>query len=305
MDPPDLLEHYGILAGAEASVSWIAWNNLLFAHLTRSLAPRMRADVFREPHSIFAQSTRPGGRALAQGESFRVSGRWELVSGCELAEWLLLLCEVEGRGEQFALLHKEQCKIQDTWYVGGLRGTGSHDVEVSDVAISPEQLVSPGDPPTHDGAWTRLPIISLVSAGFGAQTLGIARALLEATAERREAGSALLVGTHAAAIEAAETHLRDGVDRLWRRACAGEEATLVEIGAVYAATRHANGVARRAVADFYDAAGTRALYVSAPFERAHRDLRAMLQHIVAQPIWTEDAGRARLGLAPTHPLFAI
>jgi hypothetical protein len=31
----------------------------------------------------------------------------------------------------------------------------------------------------------------------------------------------------------------------------------------------------------------------------------MLRHIVVQPFWLWDAGRVKLGIAPTHPLYAI
>jgi hypothetical protein len=53
----------------------------------------------------------------------------------------------------------------------------------------------------------------------------------------------------------------------------------------------------------YEASGATALYIDCPIERAHRDIHAIMQHIVLQPMWLEEAGRVRLGLKPTHPLF--
>ena len=51
--------------------------------------------------------------------------------------------------------------------------------------------------------------------------------------------------------------------------------------------------------------GTSALYTSSPLERAHRDLHAMLRHVVAQPAMLEDAGRIVFGLEPANPHFSI
>ena len=67
-----------------------------------------------------------------------MSGRWGIVSGCELAEWILLLCVVEENGQprmlapgmpelRFVFLTRGDLKILDTWHVGGLRGTGSSE----------------------------------------------------------------------------------------------------------------------------------------------------------------------------------
>jgi hypothetical protein len=62
---------------------------------------------------------------------------------------------------------------------------------------------------------------------------------------------------------------------------------------------------RAAVTEVYAAAGASALYVDNPIERAHRDIHAVAQHIALQPFWLEQAGRVKLGLEPTHPLFAL
>jgi hypothetical protein len=74
---------------------------------------------------------------------------------------------------------------------------------------------------------------------------------------------------------------------------------------LYSASLHAAAVARAAVMAMYSAAGTTALYVDCPLERSIRDLHTMEQHIAAQPLWLEDAGRVLLGQAPTNPLFMI
>jgi hypothetical protein len=80
---------------------------------------------------------------------------------------------------------------------------------------------------------------------------------------------------------------------------------LEQITALWAAAHHAVDAANATLEGAYAAAGTTALYTDCPLDRAQRDLHAMLRHIVAQPVWLEDAGRVTLGMAPTHPLYAL
>jgi hypothetical protein len=68
---------------------------------------------------------------------------------------------------------------------------------------------------------------------------------------------------------------------------------------------HAVAAARQAVDSMYAAGGTSSLYSSCPLERAHRDLHAMLRHVIGQRFWIEDAGRVMLGMDPQHPLYAL
>ena len=74
---------------------------------------------------------------------------------------------------------------------------------------------------------------------------------------------------------------------------------------MWCAALHAASVAETAVDAAYAAGGINSRYTACPHERAHRDKHAMRRHIVGQALWLEDAGRVRLGAAPTHPLYAV
>jgi alkylation response protein AidB-like acyl-CoA dehydrogenase len=326
----EALEVYEVLAAAEASAAWIVWNNQLPCFFSRYLAPAARAEVLVDASWLYASSTRPTGQASGQGDGYRVSGRWSLVSGCELAEWVLLACVVHEDGAprmgapgepeiRFAYLRRGSFEILDTWHVGGMRGTGSHDVVATDVPVPAALTFSPGDKPTLDEPIGRVPMICTMSAGFAAQTLGMADAALRTlaalahTKANVEAGPGLrdrapvqvFVARQTAALEAARGHLRRRTRELWDAAEAGLHASPEQIGAVWAASHHAVDVAGTTLDGAYSAAGTSALYTTCPLERQHRDLHAMLAHVVAQPIWLEDAGKVKLGMAPTHPLFGL
>ncbi len=322
LEPEGCLAVFETLARAEAAVSWIAWNNSLVCLFSRFLAPPVRSALFRDPGTLFAQSTRPTGTARPTEGGYRVNGRWALVSGCELADWMMLLCavDVDGSGAapgaemRFVFLPRRAVEILDTWDAGGLRGSGSHDVVVTDEIVAAEATLVPTATSTLAGLWGSLPIIPTLSAGFAAQTIGLAAAALDTL--RETARSALsseselraevlrALSVHRAAIDAARGLVREEVRHLAREAVAGG-ATPESMGAVYAATAHSVQVARAAVDAAYDLSGTSAVYTASPLERIHRDLRTMLQHVVAQPLWVEDAGRVSLGLEPQNPLFAV
>ncbi|HEY3516674.1 MAG TPA: acyl-CoA dehydrogenase family protein [Gammaproteobacteria bacterium] len=323
------LDVYETLAYADASVAWIAWNNSLPCFLSRYLRPETRGEVFSDPRWLYACSTRPTGRAALTADGYTVSGRWGIVSGCELAEWILLLCVVEENGSprmvapgapelRFAFLRRADCKILDTWHVGGLRGTGSHDVVVENVRVPRALTLFVAEPSTLDGPLGRIPIICSMAATYGAQTLGVAQSaidtLVELTSTKappegaplRERPAVLAdIARHSAALDAARAYVHACAAQLWRTAVDGGPPALDEITSMWCAALHAASVAETAVDAAYAAGGINSLYTACPLERAHRDMHAMRRHIVGQALWLEDAGRVRLGAAPTHPLYAV
>ena len=324
-------EVYEVLAAAEASVAWIVWNNSLPCFFGRFLEKSARDELFGDPRWLYASSTRPTGRAAVEGDGYRVNGRWAIVSGCELAEWIALMCIVEENGVprvvepgvpemRIVFVRRGDYDILDTWHVGGLRGTGSHDVVVKDKHVPRRWTVAPvGDASTLDGTIGRIPIICTMAAGFASQALGLGQLALDtlvqlaATKVSPDPGPALgartaalaSIARQAAALAASRAHLRSCTAQLWDTVGSGAPPPIEGISAVWAAALHAVDAGRSTVESMYAAAGTTSLYTDSPLERVHRDMHAMLRHIVSQTFWLEDAGRVRLGTAPTHPLYAI
>jgi alkylation response protein AidB-like acyl-CoA dehydrogenase len=259
----------------------------------------------------------------------RLTGRWSLVSGCELADYLFLMSPVHEAGAPRMLapgqpdirvlfVPRGAYTILDTWHVGGLRGSGSHDVVLDDVFVPAEDTLAPG--PSADGgsALTRMPIIATMVAGHSAQLLGMARKATSVAIEvlrtkvsvdtgaRASDRPSLLadIASYDAAVAAARSHLHACMATVWD---ASQKAppTAEERAALFSASLNAGATARACVKAMHDAAGTTALYVDCPLERIMRDLTTMAQHVAAQPLWWEDAGRVLLGQAPTNPLFMI
>lgn len=327
--PVVALKVYEELAGAEASVAWIAWNNSLPCLLSCHLSDSVRRELFGDPSTLFANSTRPSGKAIVVDGGVRVSGRWSLVSGCELADWIPVMCVMTEGSEpkmlaalgipelRMAYLPKGAYRILDTWYVGGLRGTGSHDVVIEDVFVPAERTFSFLDPKPLDRPLYRMPWAAMMSAGCAAMCLGIAQTaidtLLELSLSKTQVGPGpgirdqpavqAMVATSVAEVDAARLFLHHTLGDVWAACNQGTPITEGQRASLVGAAHHAAKTAKAAVTAMYEGAGTSALYVDCPLERAHRDIYAVTQHVILARRWLEDAGRVRLGLKPMNPLF--
>lgn len=327
--PEDWLSVLETLSGAEASVSWFIWNNTLPCFWARFLEHEGRARIFGDSKTLFAGSTRPTGRAVTEQGGFRLSGRWSLVSGCELADYIYFMSLVHEDGEPRMLsanqpdlrvlfVPRGRYSIVDTWNVGGLRGSGSHDVIVDDVFVPVEDSFAPRPPMASSSTLDQLPAIPVMTAGLAAQFLGMARAAIAVVIEilrnkvsvdpgtsiSERPGVLADIASHSVAVAAARSHLHASMKVIWDKV-KNQLPTVDDRAALFSASLYGVAIGRAAVVAMHAAAGTTALYVDCPLERSIRDLQTMDRHVGAQPLWLEDSGRVLLGHEPKSPLFMI
>jgi alkylation response protein AidB-like acyl-CoA dehydrogenase len=326
-DPVEVLKAYEKLSSAEASVAWISWNNHLATTFGRFLDEESMHKIYGDPNHIYANSTRPEGYAKKVDGGYLVSGRWTLVSGCELADWFALRCIVTlddtrikpGPGVELKILFipKDAIEVIDTWSVGGLRGTGSHDITIEGVYVPEKYAVSFESPVSIDTPYSRLPIGCINAAGCAAMALGLAKSAVNSLINiglervtpgknpdlRDRPGVQTTVAKSLANISACSSQLYSSVSRLWAESLKGNEFSDKILADIWAAAHLAATTSRATVSEIYAVAGTSALYTKYPFERIHRDIHAVLQHGIVQPHWLNQAGMAYLGLVPTASMF--
>ena len=327
LTPMEAMEVFEELAQADASVAWCVWNGN--THWTAAqLASEVARTIHADPDVVTANSTRASGRAQIVDGGYRVSGRWSFVSGCELATWMVLLCIVHEAGEprispagapenRFMLVPARDCNIIDTWTVGGLRGTGSHDVVVRDVFVPSSYGSGFNDPHVLPEPRYRLPPFSRVIPGLGAMALGIARTAIETFGEiagaktpqrttqmlRENHGAQVRVSQAEALARSARLFLFDSLDRLWSTVVATGEAPMEGRAHVRLGASHAVSSAVQAIDLLYLGAGGSSIYTSCPLERAFRDVHTITQHIGVHPRVMETTGRVLFGLEPDTPLL--
>src|SRR2546430_8366641 len=140
---------------ADGSTGWCLAMGINSFRQSAQFAPEVRRTLFRsDPIGVSAGSANPRGRAVAVPGGYRVTGHWFFASGCMHSFLLHGACKVfdgdvprrRPNGDQdvrIAYFHpKSQVKIIDTWNVSGMRGTGSHDIEVEDLFVPEEHTFS-------------------------------------------------------------------------------------------------------------------------------------------------------------------
>src|SRR6266436_6701260 len=198
---------------------------------------------------------------------------------------MVLLCVVHENGKprltpagapenRFMLIPSADCEIVDTWTVGGLRGTGSHDVLVRDVFVPNSYGSGFNDPHVLPEPRCRIPPFSRVIPGLGAMALGIARTAIEtfteiSGAKTPERTTQMLRDNHGAQVRishaeslvlSARLFLLDTLERLWSPLIATGEVTMEARAHVRLAASHAVTSGVQAVDLLYIGAGASALY---------------------------------------------
>jgi alkylation response protein AidB-like acyl-CoA dehydrogenase len=142
---PDALEVVEAIAEADASAAWVVAQGALAQIILGYLPRTSQASLYKCGADLVAAGAfAPKGRATRVTDGWEVSGRWPFVSGCEHADWIYVHClvvedrrVVSGPGGQpqtrLVVFPRDAVTILDTWDSNGLRGSGSHDVELRHV----------------------------------------------------------------------------------------------------------------------------------------------------------------------------
>jgi 3-hydroxy-9,10-secoandrosta-1,3,5(10)-triene-9,17-dione monooxygenase len=139
------------LAEGDMSVAWVygvvgthPWGLSLFDD-------RAADDVWGKDRSVLISSSlMPSGTAMPEPGGYRVQGRWRYSSGCEHCDWAFLGATVGGAQGGYAdrclfLIPRKDYEIVDTWHVSGLKGTGSHDIEVKGAFVPAHRMIRYSD----------------------------------------------------------------------------------------------------------------------------------------------------------------
>ena len=132
------------LAERDMSTAWIGGIISVHAFQIALMDRRAQDEVYgSDSDTRVSSSYNPvGARTQAADGGVMLSGRWGWSSGSDHCQWALLGSIVQGRPLlQTMLVPRSAYKIEDTWHVMGLQGTGSKDIVIEDPVFIPDHRI--------------------------------------------------------------------------------------------------------------------------------------------------------------------
>jgi len=312
------------LSAAEPAVGWTVMIGSETPQLLALLAREEFDKIYASgPDVVVAGGFNPQGTASESAEGYVVNGRWAFASGSTHADWIFGNSVVTsadgvplpGPTPEVPLLRSmlvpaAQARVLDTWQVLGLRGTGSHDVTITDARVPAAHSFDLfAGVPSVPGPGFVAPLVHFV-LHLGAVGVGIAQGTLDATAAMAAAGKQRLyakarladtqlfqvgLGRADLTLRAARALLESTADEVWTL-CATDPAALAAIGPRVSATLSWVTEAALSVVDTcYRAGGGQAARDASPIQRRFRDMHTFSQHAAAAEGWLGGHGASLLG----------
>ena len=91
---------------------------------------------------IATGSVQKTGTVVREKAGFRVNGSWGFASGVDHAAWGMVAGRMDGEKEvsQYLIPRRDFC-IDDVWYVAGMKGTGTKDINVKNAFVPAHRAI--------------------------------------------------------------------------------------------------------------------------------------------------------------------
>lgn len=317
LTPLDFMRVGEAAAAIDGSVAWLIGNGGGMSRAGGYLPEAIAHEVFADPHAFIVAATGAIGKAEPCEGGYRVTGRWPFGSGSHHGSHFMGLARArraDGREgpELCCYVKRADVRIDDTWHVSGLRGTGSCDFEMSGVFVPHDHTHPLVDfRPTQPGIVYRLPGLSAFPWTVAVLPLGMARGAMDAfaviAASKSRSGTPLrdreavqmIMGRAEALHRAGRAFLIEAMSELIDALDDYDAGRLTRARVGFrSACAHAGESALRIAGWLAAEAGTASIFETGTLERAIRDIQAATRHIAMNAMAYAMAGRLSLGLDP-------
>jgi 3-hydroxy-9,10-secoandrosta-1,3,5(10)-triene-9,17-dione monooxygenase len=182
------------------STSWVSFISIATAWIAAQFSDQAQRDVFEgNPDARTIGVLAMSAPAKPVDGGYIVSGRWPYASNCLHAHWAILAVPLPvdgGMAPGIILAPMKDLRIEDTWHVVAMRGTGSNTVIADNIFVPahrvlPVETLARGQSPRtqSDEYVYREAFMPTAIVAVAAPVLGMAQAALELTLARINAGN--------------------------------------------------------------------------------------------------------------------
>lgn len=312
-------EHCGSTAWVVALINVCNW-------MASLLPDKGREEIFADTPDVKVAGVLNATQDVRKADGgFVVSGSWPWASGSWHADWALLgIAIVDDQGAEIdqalAFVPMSEVSIEETWFVAGMKGTGSNTMVAEEVFIPEHRMYSvsralegvyacehPDGEPSYRSSF--MPLLTLILVG---PQLGMGRAALRFVEERapkrgitytkfeRQTDSVafqLQIARAATMIDGAHLHAFRAADDVDQTAAAMESMPYLRRARARADAAYGIGQIKDAIDLLVSAHGASSFAEVSPLQRIWRDSNTAARHAVADLLVNQEIyGKARLGI---------
>jgi 3-hydroxy-9,10-secoandrosta-1,3,5(10)-triene-9,17-dione monooxygenase len=310
------------------STAWVAGILNAGAWIVGLFPERAQRDVWEhDPRNCVAGVLAPSARIRRVPGGIVVTGEWGWASGCLHSQWTIAGVPLAEKPDDppetgLILLPMNELTIKDTWFVAGMRGTGSNTLVANEVFVPSYRIISL--PRALDGAsWSehkdneplyRSGFAAVLMLAIAGSQIGLAEAALSYVIEKapnrpiastrytKQTDSVavqLAVAEAAAKIDTARLHAMRAASDADATGARGKMPDMLIRTRIRMDNAWASQQCREAVQLLMTAYGTSAFAEASPLQRIWRDLGTASHHAIAAPnVCKEVYGKALLGVEP-------
>jgi alkylation response protein AidB-like acyl-CoA dehydrogenase len=289
----------------------VAWNTKILSD-SGFYAARLSDVAYKELYSSIDSATagalNPPGRADIVGDEFEVTGLWHWGSGIKSADQVVGGVNVYENGNisrmpdgtpmvLYVYLPLSKIKIEDNWYVTGMRGSSSNSYGVTKVRVPQHHAFLRSAPPDASAPpllkHAQLPFFNTIGT-----TIGLATHALDVAKKRVTSGKEPLAAQQGVQRSYGEawSYLDAARSHAYAVADAMDNALFIEnrllddelFARMLSATATAHKLSKRVLDIAIELNGAGSIFWSNPLERVARDLQTNAVHIINTPRkWSE------------------
>lgn len=290
------------------------------------LPERTQGEVWgANPNARVAGVFSPRGESRRVDGGYQLSGTWYYGSGTLHSDWVMVgLPLVDEKGEVFdfglGLVPRADYKVEDTWFVVGMRGSGSNAIVVEDAFVPDHRILSvasalSGEFPTEytDEALYHSAFQAAFTLVLTGAQLGLGRAALRITAEQADrrtipntrytrqtdsVGFQMQVADAAMLVDSAHFHIYRAAADIDEGARRGEYPDYVTRARIKADASYAASCVKDAIDLLLTAHGAGSFAENSPMQRIWRDSNIAVRHGTLLPTASREIyGKALLGFS--------